>query len=75
LYSIKKILILRFGAIGDVVHSTALFRSIKKSCPDISIHYATFKSPSMNIQNDPDLEKIRILEGKTYKQLFSLAKS
>ena len=72
--NIKKILILRFGAIGDVVHSTALFRSIKKKYPYISIHYVSFKIPSLNIQHDPDLDKVWISKGKTYKQLYKLAK-
>ena len=71
---IKKILILRFGAIGDVVHSTELFRSIKRKHPEISIHYASFKVPSLNIQHDPDLDKVWVLEGKSYKQLYRHAK-
>ena len=70
---LQKILILRYGAIGDIVHSSALFRSIKQACPEAEIHYACFKAPSLNIQNDPDLKKVRILEGKTYKQLLKLA--
>jgi len=70
----KKLLILRFGAIGDVVHTTALFRSLKNYYPEIEIHYATFKAPSLLIENDPDLEKVWVLEGKTYKHLLNLAK-
>lgn len=71
---IKKILILRFGAIGDVVHSTELFRSIKRKYPEISIHYAAFQGPAMNIIDDPDLDKVWIAEGKSYSQLSELAK-
>ncbi|MEI8390323.1 MAG: glycosyltransferase family 9 protein [bacterium] len=72
--TVKKILILRFGAIGDVVHTTALFRSLKKYDSEIKIHYATFKIPAVLIQNDPDLKKVWIVEGKTYKHLVNLAK-
>lgn len=71
---LQKILILRFGAIGDVVHSTALFRSIKQAYPEVEIYYATFKTPSLNIQNDPDLKKVFILEGKTYAYFIKFAK-
>ncbi len=71
----KKVLILRFGAIGDVVHTTALFRSLKSYNPEMEIHYVTFKAPSLLIENDPDLQKIHILEGKTYKHLINLAKA
>ena len=70
----KKVLILRFGAIGDVVHTTALFRSLKNFNSEIEIHYATFKIPSLLIENDPDLQKFWILEGKTYKHIINLAK-
>lgn len=65
---------MRFGAIGDVLHSTELFRSIKRKNPQISIHYASFNIPSMNIKNDPDLDKVWIVEDKSYKQLWKLAK-
>lgn len=72
--NIKKILILRFGVIGDVVHSTALFRALKKYDPSIEIHYMTYKVPSLPIENDPDLDKIWVIEAKTYKYLINYAK-
>ncbi len=71
---IKKILIIRFGAIGDVVHSTALFRALKKFNPDFEIHYATFNLPSTMIQDDPDLKKLWLIQNKKYKTLWKLAK-
>jgi len=71
----KKILIFRLGAIGDVVHTTALFRSLKRYDSAMEIHYVTFKMPSLIIENDPDLEKVWVLEGKTYKHLINLAKN
>lgn len=70
----KKILIIRFGAIGDVVHSSALFRSIKKSNPKNEIHYLTFKTPSTLLEADPDITKLWIAEKKSYSYLISLAK-
>lgn len=71
---IKKVLIFRFGAIGDVVHSTALFRSLKKYDPEISVHYLTNKTPSQLLENDPDLDKLWIAEEKSYKYLSKIAK-
>jgi ADP-heptose:LPS heptosyltransferase len=71
---IKKILILRFGAIGDIVHSSAMYRSIKKSNINMEIHYVTFKTPSEVIIDDPDLKKVWILKDKSYKSLLKLAK-
>lgn len=69
----KKVFIFRFGAIGDVVHSTALFRAIKKVKPDIEIHYLTFKTPSELLKGDPDLDKLWICERKSYSYLLKLA--
>ena len=37
----KKILIIREGAIGDVVHTTNVFRSIKETYPNVEIDYVT----------------------------------
>ncbi|OGI17793.1 MAG: hypothetical protein A2255_04570 [Candidatus Melainabacteria bacterium RIFOXYA2_FULL_32_9] len=71
---IKKVLIFRFGAIGDVVHSTALYRSLKKYDQNLSIHYLTGKVPSLLLENDTYLDKIWITEGKSYKDLAKLAK-
>ena len=70
---IKKVLIFRFGAIGDVVHSTALIRSLKKHDPEIAIHYLTTKTPSQLLERDPDLDKLWISEEKSYKYLSKLA--
>lgn len=56
--NIKKILIIRTGAIGDVVHTTSLFRAIKKSNPDTEIHYLTSKLIAPLLICDPDLNKV-----------------
>ena len=56
--NIKKILIIRTGAIGDVVHTTALYRAIKKNNPDILIHYMTSELISPLLTNDPDISKV-----------------
>ena len=44
---IKKILIIRLGAIGDVVHTSNVYRSIKKLYPHVEIHYLTMINPNM----------------------------
>ena len=44
---IKKVLIIRLGAIGDVVHTSNVYRSIKKWYPSIEIHYLTMINPNM----------------------------
>ena len=71
---IRKILIIRFGAIGDLLHSSEIFRSIKRKYPKIEIHYLTTKVPAQIIENDNDIDKIILLEDKKYKYLWKLAK-
>lgn len=70
---IKKILILRFGALGDVIHSSATIDSLKKYNPDFSIHYVTFQSPYLLLKNNPNLEKVWTIENKTYNSLLKMA--
>ncbi len=59
---IKKILIIRLGAIGDVVHTTNTFRAIKNKYPDVIIHYMTTKTQACFLQNDKDIEKVIVVE-------------
>lgn len=72
--NIKKILIIRFGAIGDLLHTSEIFRSIKRKYPQIEIHYLAFKLPAQIIQNDRDISKVIIAKDKSYKTLWELAK-
>ena len=44
---INKILIIRLGAIGDVVHTANVYRAIKKWNSNIEIHYLTTINPNM----------------------------
>lgn len=58
----KKILIIRAGAIGDVVHTSNLFRSIKQAYPQVSIHYLTSGSIKPLLSADPDIEKVHTID-------------
>ena len=71
---IKKVLIIRFGAIGDLLHTSEVFRSIKRNYPQIEIHYLAFKLPAQIIQHDKDISKVIIAKDKSYKSLWELAK-
>lgn len=69
----KKVLIIRQGAIGDVVHTTNTFRSMKEAYPDIQIDYLTGPLPSQLLQNDSRLNRVIVLESKKYSYLLKLA--
>ncbi len=66
---INKILIIRLGAIGDVVHTTNLYRALKKNYSNIKIHYLTSSLISPLLEEDPDLEKVLTIDSKF--KLFS----
>ena len=70
----KKILIIRFGAIGDVVNSLVIHQAIKRKHPDVVIHYLTLDYIAPLLENDPQLEKVFYIEDKKKKNLFYIAK-
>lgn len=70
----KKILIIRQGAIGDVVHTFEIFKSLKRLNKNIEIHYLTGKIPAQLLENEKDIDKVMLIEEKSYKYIFGLAK-
>lgn len=69
----KKILIIRLGAIGDVVHTTNLYRAIKRQNPEIELHYLTSELIKPLLEEDKDLSKIITAPDK-FKFLSSASK-
>ena len=67
----KKVLIIRIGAIGDVVETTGLLRALKKA--GYCIDYLTGNAPAQLLKNDLDIENLFILEKKSYSYIFKLA--
>ncbi len=70
--SVKKVLIIRFSSIGDIVLTTPVIRNLKKQLPKVVIHYCTKKSYSGIIESNPYVDKLFLLEdnmGDLIKQL------
>ena len=65
----KKILIIRLGAIGDVVHTTIIPTAIKQKHPDYEVHYLTQMAISPLLKNNPNIDKIIPWERKQRKSL------
>ncbi|MEL6538972.1 MAG: glycosyltransferase family 9 protein [Bacteroidota bacterium] len=59
----KKILILRFSAIGDIVLTTPVIRTLKVQFPDAEVHYCTKASYRTLVESNPYLDKVHLLEG------------
>jgi len=69
----KKILIIRFNAIGDIVHTTVIPYAIKNKYPQHIIHYLTSYTNAPILENCPYIDKILKYNGSvlnTSKQLY-----
>lgn len=58
----KKILIIRFSSIGDIVLTTPILRCIKLQKPEIELHYITKKTFGSILQNNPYIDKLHTFE-------------
>lgn len=70
----KKVLIMRLGAIGDVVQTSEVFRSIKRAYKECEIHYLTGTIPANLYSRDEDLAKVFTLDKLSFKNIFTIAK-
>lgn len=73
----KKILIIRLGAIGDVVFTTIMPYSIKLKHPDYEIHYLVQGGIGELLQNNQYIDKIYQLDRqkqKSFVYMFNLAR-
>ncbi len=58
----KKILIIRFSSIGDIVLTTPVIRCIKEQKPEYEIHYLTKTAFKSILENNPHITKIHTIE-------------
>lgn len=58
----KKILIIRFSSIGDIILTTPVLRCLKKQLPETEIHYLTKKSFRSILESNPYISKIHTIE-------------
>jgi ADP-heptose:LPS heptosyltransferase len=60
--ALKKILIIRFSSIGDIVLTTPAIRCLKQQIPDSEIHFAVKKAFLPVVQANPYIDHIHLLE-------------
>ena len=70
----KKILIIRFSSIGDIVLTTPVIRCLKTQLPDAEIHYLTKKQYQSLLQENPFLTRTWLYE-KNFKELLPRLKA
>lgn len=59
---IKKILIIRFSSIGDIVLTTPVIRALKIQIDDVNIHYCTKPAFKSILEANPYIDKIHTLD-------------
>ncbi|MDW3648276.1 MAG: glycosyltransferase family 9 protein [Bacteroidia bacterium] len=69
---LKKVLIIRFSSIGDIVLTSPVPRSLKKSHPDYEVHFLSKKAHKDLLLHNPHIDKLHILKdslGETIQEL------
>lgn len=61
--NIKKILIIRFSSIGDIVLTTPVIRNIKTQLEDCEVHYCTKDGYRSILEANPYVDKVHLLHG------------
>lgn len=60
--SIKKILVIRFSSIGDIVLTSPVVRCLKKQLPGIEVHFCTKEKYLDLVDQNPYIDKIHLLK-------------
>ena len=71
----KKVLLIKMGALGDIVHSTIIPQAIKAQYPDCEIHYLTTKFHTTILKYSPYVDKILVYEDNLFDTLKMLFKN
>ena len=59
--AIKRILLIRFGLVGDVLLTTPVVATLRKHFPKARIVYLTEKVSADVLRNNPDINEVWIL--------------
>lgn len=71
--NIRKILFIRLGAIGDVVHTTSAYQTLRQYYKNIDIDYLTSSLMQELLNNDPMLRQVLSVDDPTLDGWFRLA--
>jgi lipopolysaccharide heptosyltransferase I len=62
------VLIIRLGAVGDVVHTLPLASAIRGAWPGARIVWAAEPSPARLLQGNPDLDEVLIVDTRAWRR-------
>lgn len=68
----KKILIVRFSSIGDIVLTTPVIRCLRNQFPDAEIHYLTKPSYKSILENNPYINYLHVLDKPIFQKALEL---
>lgn len=71
----KKILIIRFSSLGDIILSFPLINALKKEYPECEIHYLTKSVYKAILELNPAISKIILFNGQPLSELKSEIKN
>jgi ADP-heptose:LPS heptosyltransferase len=71
---LKKILIIRFSSIGDIVLTTPVVRCLKLQMPEVEIHYLTKKSFKSILENNLYITKVHSIDKNVNEVIDDLKK-
>tara|TARA_B110000211_G_C14074445_1_gene551406 strand:- start:1843 stop:2877 length:1035 start_codon:yes stop_codon:yes gene_type:complete len=71
---LKKILIIRFSSIGDIVLTTPVIRCLKNKYPDSEIHFLTKSSFKSVVESNPHIEKVWTIKQEVKEVISELEK-
>jgi ADP-heptose:LPS heptosyltransferase len=72
--NIKKVLIIRFSSIGDIVLTTPLIRCIKNQLSGVEVHFVTKQVFSPLLANNPYVDKLHLFK-KDVPEVYSQLKA
>ena len=67
---VKKVLIIRPGAIGDVLLTTPFIRALRKALPGAVIDYVAGPFPAKILKGNPYLSNVIVFDKNKYKREF-----
>lgn len=59
----RKILIIRFSSIGDIVLTTPVIRAVKQQVPNAEVHFLVKKSNEILLKSNPYVDQIHTYKG------------
>lgn len=71
---LKKILIIRFSSIGDIVLTTPVIRCVKEQIENCEIHYLTKRSFKSILEHNPYITKLHLIEKDVNEVIEDLKK-